>query len=144
MLAQGIGDVLSKIKPLRKCHILLAKPDFDVNTAYAYKQFDLFGKTHTPDKFGMLCAMQSRELDAICSKMENVFEQFIEVPNRINIKEVIKKNHAKGFCMSGSGPTVFGIFENKEDAQNAAEELKPLAKDIMICTPVNRGCKIVE
>ena len=144
LVAQGIGDVLSKVKPLRKCHILLAKPDFDVNTAFAYKQFDLFGKTHTPDKLGMLCAMQSRDLDAICSKMENVFEQFIEVPNRINIKEVIKNNNAKGFCMSGSGPTIFGIFENKEDAVNASKELKPYAKDIMICTPMNKGCKIVE
>lgn len=144
LLAQGIGDILSKVKPLRKCCILLAKPDFDVNTAFAYKQFDLYGKTHTPDKFGMLCAMQSRDLDAICSKMENVFEQFIEVPNRINIKEVIKNNHAKGFCMSGSGPTVFGIFENKEDAVKASEELKDFAKDIMICNPVSKGCKIVE
>ncbi len=76
--------------------------------------------------------------------MENVFEQFIEVPNRINIKEVIKNNNAKGFCMSGSGPTVFGIFENKEDAVKASEELKEYAKDIMICKPVNKGCKIVE
>ncbi len=116
----------------------------DVNTAFAYKQFDLFGKTHTPDKLGMLCAVQSRDLDAVCSKMENVFEQFIEVPNRINIKEVIKNNNAKGFCMSGSGPTVFGIFENKEDAVKASEELKEYAKDIMICKPVNKGCKIVE
>lgn len=144
LLAQGIGDVLSKVKPLRKCVILLAKPDFDVNTAFAYKQFDLFGKTHTPDKLGMLCAMQSRDLDAICSKMENVFEQFIEVPNRINIKEVIKNNNAKGFCMSGSGPTVFGVFENKDDAVKAADELKEFAKDIIICSPVNKGCKIVE
>ncbi len=144
LLAQGIGDVLSKVKLLRKCHILLAKPDFDVNTAFAYKQFDLYGKTHTPDKLGMLYAMQSRDLDSICTKMENVFEQFIEVPNRINIKEVIKNNNAKGFCMSGSGPTVFGIFENKEDAVKASQELKEYAKDIMICTPVNKGCKIIE
>lgn len=144
LLAQGIGDILSKVNPLRKCYVLLAKPDFDVNTAFAYKQFDLFGKTHTPDKLGMLCAVQSRDLDAVCSKMENVFEQFIEVPNRINIKEVIKNNNAKGFCMSGSGPTVFGIFENKEDAVKASEELKEYAKDIMICKPVNKGCKIVE
>lgn len=144
LLAQGIGDVLSKVKPLRKCFIVLAKPDFDVNTGYAYKQFDLFGKTHTPDKFGMLCAMQSRNLEEICSKMENVFEQFIEVPNRINIKEVLKNNHACGFCMSGSGPTVFGIFQNKADADKAAVDLKEFAKDILVCTPVSKGCKIIE
>ncbi len=144
LLAQGIGDVLSKVKPLRKCFIVLAKPDFDVNTGHAYKQFDLFGKTHTPDKLGMLCAMQARDLNQICAGMENVFEQFIEVPNRINIKEIIRKNHALGCCMSGSGPTVFGIFEEKADAQNAAEELKKYAKDILLCTPVSKGCKIVE
>ena len=95
---------------MRKCYVLLAKPDFDVNTAFAYKQFDLFGKTHTPDKLGMLCAVQSRDLDAVCSKMENVLNSLLKLPNRINIKEVIKNNNAKGFCMSGSGPTVFGIL----------------------------------
>ena len=144
LLAQGIGEVLHKVKPLRRCYILLAKPDFGVNTGHAFKQFDTFGKTHTPDKLGMLCAMQSRDLDLICSKMENVFEQFIEVPNRIDIKEVFRKNNAKGFCMSGSGPTVFGIFGDKESAENAARELKSFAKDIILCMPVSKGCKIVE
>ncbi len=144
LLAQGIGDVLHKVKPLRKCYIVIAKPDFDVNTGSAYKQFDDFGKTHTPDKFGMLCAMESRDLHQICSKMENVFEQFIEVPNRISIKETMKNNGAIGVCMSGSGPTVFGIFEDKKNAQNAANELKSLAKDIEVCIPVNKGCEIIE
>lgn len=144
LLAQGVGEVLNKVKPLRRCYIVLAKPDFGVNTGYAFKQFDLYGKIHTPDKLGMLCAMQSRDLDAICAKMENVFEQFIEVPNRIDIKEILRKNNAKGFCMSGSGPTVFGIFDKRENAENAAHELKGYAKDISVCMPVSRGCKIVE
>lgn len=144
LLSQGIGDVLSKVKPLRKCYILVAKPDYSVNTAYAYKQFDVNGKVHTPDKFGMLCAVQSRDLNKICSKMENVFEQFIEVPNRIDIKEIMRKHNALGTCMSGSGPTVFAIYNSKEDASAAARELKEYAKDIFVCTPVNKGCKIVE
>lgn len=144
LLSQGIGDVLNKVKPLRNCYIVLAKPDFGVNTGYAYRQFDECGKVHTPDKFGMLCAMQSRDLKQICSKMENVFEQFIEVPNRIEMKEIMRSNNALGVCMSGSGPTVFGIFESKEEAQKSAEELKQYAKDICVCTPVNKGCKIIE
>lgn len=144
LLSQGIGDVLNKVKPLRKCYIVLAKPDFGVNTGYAYRQFDECGKVHTPDKFGMLCAMQSRDLKQICSKMENVFEQFIEVPNRIEMKEIMRSNNALGVCMSGSGPTVFGIFESKEDAKKSAEELKQYAKDICVCNPVNKGCKIIE
>ncbi|MGN0458289.1 MAG: 4-(cytidine 5'-diphospho)-2-C-methyl-D-erythritol kinase [Eubacterium sp.] len=144
LLSQGIGDVLNKVKPLRKCYILLAKPDYSVNTANAYRQFDTCSKLHTPDKFGMLCAMQSRDLNEICSKMENVFEQFIEVPNRVDIKQIMRSNGAIGTCMSGSGPTVFGIFESKENADKAGNALKAYAKDIVVCTPVSKGCKIVE
>lgn len=142
LLSQGIGDVLNKVKPLRKCFIVLAKPDFGVNTGHAYHQFDVCGKTHTPDKFGMLCAMQSRDLQSICDKMENVFEQFIEVPNRIDIKQTMRDNGAIGVCMSGSGPTIFGIFNSKEEAQASADALTDYAKDICVCTPVNKGCKI--
>lgn len=144
LLAQGIGDVLNKVKPLRQCYILLAKPDYQVNTGEAYSNFDNYGKTHTPDKLGMLCAMQSRNLIDISAKMENVFEQFIEVPNRVDIKSILRQNNSLGTCMSGSGPTIFGIFDNEIDANNAAEELKNLAKDIFICKPVSKGCKIIE
>lgn len=144
LLAQGIGDVLNKVKPLRQCHILIAKPDCSVNTAKAYRQFDLCGKTHTPDKMAMLYAMQSRDLKAICSNMENVFEQFISVDNKVEIKTVMRKNGALGVCMSGSGPTVFGIFDHREEAEAAASELAPLAKDIAVTKPVSCGCKIIE
>lgn len=144
LLAQGIGDVLNKVKPLRRCNIVLAKPRIGVNTGHAYKQFDCFGKVHNPDNLGMLMAMQSRDLNAICAKMENVFEQLIEVPNRVDMKNIMRSNGAIGACMSGSGPTVFGIFTNKDDACKAAEELKAYANEICVTTPVNKGCKIVE
>lgn len=144
LLAQGIGDVLHKVKPLRKCFILIAKPDYGVNTGKAYALFDSNGKVHTPDKFGMLCAMQNRDLNEICAKMENVFEQFIEVPNKVDIKEVMRNNGALSVCMSGSGPTVFGIFDEKEKAEKAGNELAAYAKDIAVTTPVNKGCKIIK
>lgn len=144
LLAQGIGDVLNKVKPLRKCYIVIAKPDCSVNTASAYKQFDECGKVHTPDKLGMLYAMQSRDLKEICSKMENVFEQFIAVENKVEIKDIMRANAALGVCMSGSGPTVFGIFDNKDSAEKCALELKPLAKDVAVTTPVSKGCRIVK
>lgn len=144
LLAQGIGDVLNPVKPLRKCYILLAKPEVGVNTGYAYHQFDEQGKVHTPDKLGMLYAMQSRDLNSICLKMENVFEQFIEVPNRVDMKQIMRENGAIGTCMSGSGPTIFGIFNSREEAECAASKITPFAKDICVCTPVNKGCKIVK
>ena len=144
LLAQGIGDVLSTVKPLKKCYIVLAKPDFGVNTGKAYAAFDEHGKNHSPDQFGMLCAIQSRDLVHICSKLENVFEQFIEVPQRALMKDTMRANGAIGACMSGSGPTVYGIFETRENAEKAAQELQQYAKDICVCTPVKQGCKITK
>ena len=135
--------MLNKVKPLRQCFILIAKPDYGVNTGKAYSHFDTCGKVHTPDKMGMLYAMQSRDLKEICLKMENVFEQFIEVPNKIDIKNVMRDEGALGVCMSGSGPTVFGIFDDKEKAEAAAGKLKDYAKDIAVTKPVSYGCKIL-
>ena len=142
LLAQGIGEVLSKVKSLPKCYILLAKPDFGVNTGKAFAQFDEYGKNHSPDCLGMLCAIQRRDLNDISARLENVFEQFIEVPNRIYMKEIMRNNGALGTCMSGSGPTVYGIFNSKEMADTAASELSVYAKDIVVTTPVNKGCKL--
>lgn len=142
LLSQGIGDILSKVQPLKKCYILLAKPNYGVNTGFAYSQFDTCGKVHTPDKFGMLCAIQSRELQQICDKMENVFEQFIEVPNRIDIKQTMRSNGALGVCMSGSGPTIFGIFDDENKASDALNELQKYTDDLHLCRPVRKGLKI--
>lgn len=144
LLAQGIGDVLNRVKPLRRCYILLAKPDYSVNTAQAYKQFDECGKSHTPDKLEFLKAMQSRDLNKIAMSMENVFEQFIAVPYKVDIKDVMRSNGALGVCMSGSGPTVFGIFDDKQKAANAAAMLTEYAKDIFITRPVSTGCKVID
>ena len=144
LLSQGIGEVLSKVKPLRRCFIVLAKPDCSVNTGAAYAQFDEFGKTHTPNQLEMLIAIQNRDLAEISMKLENVFEQFIEVESRIQIKEIMRNNGALGACMSGSGPTVFGIFTEQDAAQKAADELKALTNEVFVCKPVNKGCKIKE
>ncbi|MBE6742244.1 MAG: 4-(cytidine 5'-diphospho)-2-C-methyl-D-erythritol kinase [Ruminococcaceae bacterium] len=144
LLAQGIGEVLSKVKPLRKCFIVLAKPDVSVNTGKAYSQFDEFGKTHTPNQLEMLKAIQSRDLNEICSRLENVFEQFIEVESRVQIKEIMRANGTLGACMSGSGPTVYGIFLDEASAENAAEELKAITNEVFVCKPINKGCKITH
>ena len=144
LLAQGKGEILTKMRPLRKCFIVLAKPDIAVNTGQAYKAYDEYGKARTPDNFGMLCAVQNRDLRAVGEKLDNVFEQFIEVPQRVDIKSIMHKNGAIGACMSGSGPTVFGIFESKECAESCKNELDAFVKDVIVCTPVSKGCKIVS
>ena len=144
LLSQGIGEILSAVRPLRRCYIVLAKPESGVNTGAAFAQYDEEGKYHSPDCLGMLCAVQSRDLVAVSERLENVFEQFIEVPDRIYIKEIMRQNGALGACMSGSGPTVYGIFTDKKAAQAAAEALKQTVKEVHICTPKPYGCKITD
>ena len=143
LLAQGKGEILTKMRSLKKCFIVLAKPDIAVNTGLAYKAFDEYGKARTPDNFGMLCAVQNRDIRAVGERLGNVFEQFIEVPQRVDIKSIMYKHGALGACMSGSGPTVFGIFETKDNAEQCKAELDSFVKDVMVCTPVSKGCKII-
>lgn len=144
LLAQGVGDVLSKFKPLKKCYIVLAKPEAGVNTAQAYSQFDKVGKTHTPDKIAMINAIQNGEISDVASNMENVFEQFIDVPDKVEIKYIMRESGALGTCMSGSGPTVFAIYDDEEKAKSVLDKLKPYAKDILLTEPVEKGCIIVD
>ncbi len=141
-LAQGIGDVLTNLKQMPPCYIVLAKPDYSVNTAKAYAMFDECGKTHSPNCLDMLVAVQTRDLPLISSHLENVFEQFIEVPDRIEIKEIMRKNGALGVCMSGSGPSIYGIFNDKDSAEAALENLKNITTNVFLTKPVRRGCKI--
>lgn len=134
--AQNIGDVLSPLPDLKDCYIVLSKPNTGVSTASAFKEFDRLGVRHL-DTPSMLYAAANGDFDGICSKVGNVFEQLIEVNDRVSIKSVMYKFGAKCACMSGSGPTVFGIFE-EEDAANAAySKLKNSYNQTYITKPVN-------
>ncbi len=141
-LAQGIGDVLSNVRQLPPCYILLAKPFCSVNTTQAYSQFDSHGKTHTPNHFDILAALESSDLKQISDCIENVFEQFIDVPDRIEIKEIMRQGGALGTCMSGSGPTIYGIFDEKHKAENTAKELSAITESVFLTRPIQYSCKI--
>lgn len=143
-LVQGVGDVINKLKRLPDCSIVLAKPETGVSTSLAYHQYDDCGNQYTPHKFSMLCSVQNGDLEAVGNGLANVFEQFIEVPQRVGIKKVMLDNGAIGACMSGSGPTVFGLFLQAEDAKKAASQLKAEMKNVFVCRPVSCGCKVVK
>ncbi len=141
-IAQNRGEVLSRVKPLKECFIVIAKPEKGVSTAQAFAAADSAHIYH-PDNIRMLDACSKGDFDGICKHASNVFEQVIEVVERVEIKYVMRNHGAVLYQMSGSGPSVFGLFDSKEDAEACAEELKTNCKDVFVTKPVNHGAKII-
>lgn len=143
MLAQDIGQVLSQLPDMPQCFFVLAKPQQGVSTAEAYAAVDSMNLRH-PDAHTMFRSVVDGDLNGIAKSLGNVFEQAVDVHERVSIKEIMRNNDAMGCCMSGSGPTVFGIFENSENAEKCAQELLKKIKGITVhvCTPAEYGCEI--
>lgn len=137
-LSQNTGGVLSELKPLKDCAIVLAKPQKGVSTAEAYAAADS-AYIYRPDSMRMLDACEKGDFDGICSYAGNVFEQVIEVAERVEIKEKMRSCGARLYQMSGSGPTVFGLFDDREGAEKCAEMLKKICPDVYVTKPLDRG-----
>ena len=136
-LAQNIGEILSPLPQLDDCYIVIAKPDREVSTKEAYEAFDKGASIRHLDTCGMLYAASKGDLDGICKRAKNVFEQLIEVPERVPIKAVMNRCGALCACMSGSG--VYGIFDDQSKAEIAADKLRNEAKSVFITKPAKSG-----
>lgn len=136
VLAEGIGEELTELPPMPKCHILIAKPAVSVSTKVVYEKFDALENVEHPDIDGILEGLKSQDLYKISSSMGNVLEGVTikEYPVIQAIKEQMLKEGALNALMSGSGPTVFGIFDDKGKAKKAQKMLKEknLAKQIYL------------
>lgn len=135
-LSEGIGEILTKLKDAPPCVVLIAKPDIDVSTKYVYENLHADTLVFHPDIDGMLDAIEAGDLAGMAGRMENVLETVTvkKYPVIEEIKEFMKKRGALNALMSGSGPTVFGIFEDRKTAKEAYEGIKEinLAKQIFI------------
>ena len=142
-LAEGIGEKLTVLPPMPPCYVLIGKPGISVSTKFVYTNLNLGPDTHHPDIDGMIQALEKRDLYGITDRMENVLEKVTipEYPVIETIKNHMKVHGAVNAMMSGSGPTVFGIFDDKEKAEYACEKLKEsmLAKQIFLTTVFNNG-----
>ncbi|MBR5113549.1 MAG: 4-(cytidine 5'-diphospho)-2-C-methyl-D-erythritol kinase [Clostridia bacterium] len=121
-IVQNTGGIISQVKPLKKCFVLLVKPERGVSTAKAYADADEVYLYH-PDSVKIMDCCEKGDFEGICKYAGNVFEQVVEVPERVEIKRIMRLHNVSLAQMSGSGPTVFGLFENKEDAEAAAADL---------------------
>ncbi len=124
-LAEGIGEKLMVLPDAPDSVVLVAKPPVSVSTKYVYETLRLSEIEKHPDIDGMVRAVREGSLAGIVSRMENVLESVTEKEYSVitGIKHFMEENGAKKALMSGSGPTVFGIYEDRADAEKAAEKL---------------------
>lgn len=132
-LAEGIGEKLEKLPDAPDCFLLVAKPDINVSTKYVYEHLNLAGLEKHPDIDGMVAAIREGSFSGVVSRMDNVLQSVTEekYPIITKLKHFMEKNGASKALMSGSGPTVFGIFEEEEKARAAKgklEEMQALQK----------------
>lgn len=125
-LAEGIGEVLTPLPAMPHCSLVIAKPKIHVSTKFVYGNLKASELKEHPDIDGQVQALREGSLEQLVAKMGNVLETVTvpAYPVIDEIKRTMLKNDAMGAMMSGSGPTVFGIFEREERAQEVCRLLK--------------------
>jgi len=145
-LCQDIGTVVAALPNISECSIVVVKPENGSSTVKAYDSIDEMGSRlkHTKNN-EMLELLLDEKFKESLKYCDNVFEQVIEVPDRADIKHILRKNNSSAACMSGSGSAVYGIFFSKEDAENAKKDLEQKYEKVYICDRKNCGVeKICE
>lgn len=140
-LAEGIGEELSPLPPMVKCPVLIAKPSISVSTKFVYQNLKLDDTTIHPDIDRLIDDIKAKNLHDIAAHMGNVLET-VTIPNYPVIDEIKKhmlSNGAVGAMMSGSGPTVFGLFDDEDTAKKAYKAMRSshLARQVYLTSVYN-------
>ena len=145
-LAEGIGERLTPLPPMPACHILIGKPGVSLSTRYVYGNLRADEITDHPDIDGMLAAIEEGSLPGVTERMANVLEEVSIAAHPVigEIKKHMKEHGAMGALMSGSGPTVFGIFDSRRAAERAGRALKAsgLARQVVLTRPFQGGGRV--
>ena len=140
-LAEGIGEKLRALPPMVKCPVVIAKPQVSVSTRYVYENLILNEQTKHPDIDRLVQDIAKKDLSAIASDMGNVLETVTidKYPQIERIKDSLREHGALNAMMSGSGPTVFGLFDNIDDAKTAAAAVRKsgLARQVFVTDVYN-------
>lgn len=136
-LAEGIGDILTPLKSFNNVHILLGNPGLGVSTEYAYSKLELEEKKDI-DISKLISCMDKKDLKCVGSSLENIMERTIIEENPIikEIKDNMLASGALGTLMSGSGPTVFGLYEDEQSIKNAKQKLLEIIDKVYICKTI--------
>ena len=125
-LSEGIGEKLTRLPNMVQCPVLIAKPPVNVSTKFVYENLHIEQVKAHPDIDGMIEAIKEQDIDKIAAKMGNVLENVTvkEYPQIQELKQMMMDTGAINAMMSGSGPTVFGLYRTEEEAYKAKEIVK--------------------
>ena len=140
-LAEGIGEKLTRLAPMPDCYILIAKPPVSVSTKLVYQSLDALEEPPHPPIDAQIRDLEAQDLTALAGHMGNVLES-VTVPMHPEIeriKEMMMEKGALAAMMSGSGPTVFGIFAEEEKAYEAKTRIRNsgIARQVYVTKPYN-------
>lgn len=144
-LAEGIGEELTNIKGLPEdLNILICKPNIFVSTKEVYQSLNMDKVKRRPQNKELIDALQKEDVKFISENMVNVLEEVtsLKYPEIGQIEDIMIKNKALGSMMSGSGPTVFGLFDNKDCAIKAKEDLQAKYNQVYLVKSSNKGVEI--
>lgn len=139
-LAEGRGEILTDLPPLPRCWFVLCKPDFGIPTPELFARADAQPVRCRPDIAGMRRALEQGDLDGVAARLCNGFEALLppEYHAVFRIRDRLRELGALNAAMSGSGPTVFGMFREREAAENAATSLRREYAQTYLAEPVGR------
>ena len=134
-LVEGRGEKVTPLPSLPQCWAVLAKPGFPISTPELFHQLDGQRLHCHPDTAGVMEALEAQELSGVARRLFNVFEDVLSPRRRGQIdelKQIMLHNGALGTSMSGTGPTVFGLFDEQTVAQGAWAAVRPLCHDAFL------------
>ncbi len=144
MNATGIGTILSPLPDMPDCTIVAIKPDFEISTKEAYLKSDMIGYDNIKSPDAVVDAICNGNVRAMARNMYNKFEEISGIAEVEEIKNVMKDCGAYGAIMTGSGSTVFGIFDDDDKAEDSRQELRDRYGNIYILKPVPHGPKQIN
>ena len=144
MLAEGIGEILTPLAPLTGIPVLLIKPNISISTPYVYKHLKLNELDYHPDNKAVISYIKDNNIKKIAASLSNVLETVTIPENPIiaELKHYLTENGAIGSLMSGSGPTVFGLYENREDAVKCKAILEKQFKQTFVVACEEKGVEV--
>ena len=138
-LAEGRGEILTPLPPLPQCWVALCKPEFSISTPALFARIDSVRLRCRPDTPGALAALEAGDLAGVARRMYNVFEDALPDHRRTrvnDVKNLLIQSGALGASMSGTGPTVFGLFDSEDCARQARERLLDLGGEVFLARTV--------